>query len=347
MGFQLGMRGRRRLIGLASGAALLAAMGSVAHADLLADVQKAGELKCGVSDQLAGFSFLNDKGAWTGFDIDYCHAFAAAITGKPDAVKIIPLAFNQSFTALQSGEVDVLSRSVTYTISRDTQLKLEFIPPNFYTGQSFMAHAELGAKSVADLNGASICVLAGSVTERYVADYFRARGMKFTPIAVEQESQVPSVYESGRCDAMTHETPSLAIARQGFKNPAAHVILPEVIAKSYEAPLYREGDARWGDVMRWTHFALVTAEELGITKDNVNEKLKSDDPVVRTFLGVDGDIGTKMGLANGWTVNVIKSVGNYGEIYNRHLGDASVLKIPRGMNDLADKGGLLFAPSWR
>jgi general L-amino acid transport system substrate-binding protein len=341
------MGGKHWLASLAAGAAILAMTAQGASADTLEDVQKAGELKCGVSDQLAGFSFLDDKGTWTGFDIDYCHAFAAAISGDAAAVKIVPLAFNQSFTALQSGEVDVLSRSVTYTLSRDTQLKMDFIPPNFYTGQSFMAHAELGAKSVEDLDGASVCVLAGSVTERYVADYFRARNMKFTPIAVEQEAQVPTVYESGRCDVMTHETPSLAIARRGFKDPDAHVILPEVIAKSYEAPLYREGDARWGDVIRWTHFALVTAEELGITRDNVEEKLKSDDPVVRTFLGVDGDLGEQMGLKNDWVVNVIKAVGNYGEIYDRHLGTESVLKIPRGMNDLYERGGLLFAPSWR
>lgn len=337
----------RRFAALAGGVAALVTLAGAASAGVVEDVQKAGELKCGVSDQLAGFSFLDDKGAWTGFDVDYCHAFAAAITGNPDSVKIVPLAFNQSFTALQSGEVDVLSRSVTYTLSRDTQLKVDFIPPNFYTGQSFMVHKELGVNSVKELDGASVCVLAGSVTERYVADYFRANNMKFTPIAVEQESQVPAVYESGRCDVMTHETPSLAIARRGFKDPDAHVILPEVIAKSYEAPLYREGDAHWGDVIRWTHFALVTAEELGVTRDNVEEKLKSDDPVVRTFLGVDGDLGEKMGLANDWVVNVIKAVGNYGEIYDRHLGDGSVLKIPRGMNDLAERGGLLFAPSWR
>ena len=338
---------RSKILALAGGMTLSLTLPLAVHADTLETIKSADAIKCGVSDNLPGFSFLNDKGAWTGFDADYCRAFSAAVFGAGDKVKFTPVAFNQSFTALQSGEVDVLSRSVTYTISRDTQLKVNFTPPNFYTGQSFMAHKELGAKSVKDLDGAAICVLAGSVTERYIADYFRANNMKFTPIAIEQTSQVQSVYESGRCDAMSHETPSLAIARSRFKNPDAHVILPEVIAKSYEAPLVREGDDRWNDIIRWTHFALVTAEELGITQKNVEEKLKSGDPVVRTFLGVDGDIGEKMGLAKDWTVNVIKAVGNYGEIYNKHLGSDSALKIERGMNDLYERGGLLYAPSWR
>ncbi|MGO4741371.1 amino acid ABC transporter substrate-binding protein [Bosea sp. 2KB_26] len=338
---------RNKILALAGGIMLSLALPMAAHADMLETAKGAGAIKCGVSDNLPGFSYLNDKGAWTGFDTDYCRAFSAAMFGNGDKVKFTPVAFNQSFTALQSGEVDVLSRSITYTISRDTQLKVNFTSPNFYTGQSFMAHKQLGAKSVKDLDGAAICVLAGSVSERYIADYFRANKMKFKPIAIEQTAQVQSVYESGRCDAMSHETPALAIARSRFKDPDAHVILPEVIAKSYEAPLVREGDERWNDIIRWTHFALVTAEELGITQKNVEEKLKSDDPAVRTFLGVEGDIGEKMGLAKDWTANVIKAVGNYGEIYDKHLGKGSALKIERGMNDLYERGGLLFAPSWR
>ncbi|WP_340108277.1 amino acid ABC transporter substrate-binding protein [Pikeienuella sp. HZG-20] len=338
---------KTRVLSLAGGAMLSLVLPMAAQADMLETVMDAQTIKCGVSDNLPGFSTLNDEGAWTGFDADYCRAFSAAVFGAGDKVKFTPIAFNQSFTALQSGEVDVLSRSVTYTISRDTQLKVNFIPPTFYTGQSFMAHKKLGVNSVKDLSGAAICVLAGSVTERYIADYFRANDMEFNPIAIEQTSQVQAVYESGRCDAMSHETPSLAIARSRFNDPEAHVILPEVIAKSYEAPLVREGDDRWADIIRWTHFGLVTAEELGITQGNVDEMLKSNDPVVRTFLGVDGDIGEKMGLANDWAANVIRAVGNYGEIYDRHLGEESVLRIARGMNDLYERGGLLYAPSWR
>lgn len=329
-------------------AILTTALYATAHAGTLEDIKATGKVKCGISDNLAGFATLNDQGKWVGFDVDYCRAFSAAVFGSPDHVTFVPVAFNQSFTALQSGEVDVLSRSVTYTISRDTQLGVNFIPPNFYTGQSFMAHKELGVKSVKDLDGAAVCVLAGSVTERYIADYFRANNMTFKSVPIENTTQIRSVYESGRCDVMSHETPSLAIARAHMKDPEAHVILPEVIAKSYQAPLAREGDDRWNDIVRWTHFALVTAEELGITQKNVEAmKNSSDDPVIRTFLGVDGNIGEKMGLDNNWTENVIRTVGNYGEIYGRSLGDGSTLKIERGMNALYANGGLLYAPSWR
>jgi len=322
--------------------------GAAASADTLEDVQEAEELKCGISDNLPGFSALNDKGEWIGFDTDYCRAFSAAVFGDANKVNYKPIAFNQSFTALQSGEVDVLSRSVTYTISRDTQLGMNFIPPTFYTGQGFMAHADLGVESVHDLDGAAICVLAGSVTERYIADYFKAHDMTFDAVPVETSGETREVYESGRCDAMSHELPSLAMARSRMKDPEAHVVLPEVIAKSYEAPAVREGDDRWGDIIRWVHFALVTAEELGITQDNVEEKAEtSTNPVVRTFLGVDGNIGEEMGLSNQWTVDVIKAVGNYGEIYDRSFGKGGILEIERGMNDLYENGGLLYAPSWR
>lgn len=328
----------------------LAAVGfsSAAYASTLENVINSDALKCGISDNLPGFATLDDRGEWQGFDIDYCKAFSAAVLGDPKKIDYKPIAFNQSFTALQSGEVDVLSRSVTYTISRDTQLGLNFTPPTFYTGQGFMVHADLGVESVHDLDGAAICVLAGSVTERYIADYFNAHGMEFTPVPVETSGETREIYGSGRCDAMSHETPSLAMARSRMQDPEAHVILPEIIAKSYEAPVVREGDDHWGDIIRWVHFALVTAEELGISQKNVEEMAeKSTNPIVRTFLGADGNIGEEMGLKNDWTVDVIKSVGNYGEIYNRHFGKGSAIEIPRGMNDLYENGGLLYAPTWR
>lgn len=339
---------RIRVVSVIMAVAALCSMPGFGHAGTLEDVKARGAIKCGISDNLPGFAFLDSNGKWAGFDVDYCKAFSAAIFGTPDKVDYVPLAFNQSFSALQSGEVDVLSRSVTYTISRDTQLGMNFLPPTFYTGQGFMAHKSLGVESVKDLDGAAICVLAGTVTERYIADYFRANGMSYKPVAVETTAQLYPVYESGRCDAMSHETPSLAVARSRFRSPDEHVILPEVIAKSYEAPVVRENDDRWFDIIRWTHFALVTAEELGVTQANVAELAKtSGNPIVRTFLGVEGDIGSKMALANDWTVNVIQAVGNYGEVYDRNIGKNSSLKIERGMNDLRNRGGLLFAPSWR
>ncbi|MDX6748590.1 amino acid ABC transporter substrate-binding protein [Geminicoccaceae bacterium 1502E] len=337
-----------RMLAAALGAVALSGIPGAGQAGTLEDVQERGTIKCGISDNLPGFAFLDSAGAWSGFDVDYCKAFSTAVFGTPDKVDYVPLAFNQSFGALQSGEVDVLSRSVTYTISRDTQLGMNFIPPNFYTGQSFMTHKSLDVGSVNELDGAAVCVLAGSVTERYIADYFRAKGMAYKPVAVETTAQMFPVYESGRCDAISHETPSLAVARSRLKAPEEHVILPEVIAKSYQTPVVRENDDRWFDIMRWTHFALVTAEELGVTSENVATlRDESTDPIIRTFLGVDGEIGSKMGLADDWTVKLVEAVGNYGELYDRNIGADSPLAIPRGMNDIAQRGGLLFAPSWR
>lgn len=337
-----------RFAGLLLAAGLAVGFARPAYADGILDrVKQRGSVRCGVSENLGGFSFLNSRGGWEGFDVDYCRAISAAIFGTADKAEISGVPFNQSFPALQSGEVDILSRSMTYTISRDTQLGVNFITPNFYTGQSFMVRKAMNIDSVKKLDGAAICVLAGSVTERYISDYFRSHKLSYKPVAVESLTQSYAVYESGRCDAVSTETPSLAIARARFKAPDDHVILPETIAKSYEAPLMREGDDRWFDLVRWVHFALVTAEELGLTSANIGSAAASDDPVKRTFVGADGDIGRKMGLTNDWTVNVIKSVGNYGEIYARNLGDGSALKIPRGMNELYERGGLLYAPSWR
>lgn len=337
-----------RLISAISATAALFSIPNLATAGVLEDVKARGAIKCGISDNLPGFAFLDSNGEWKGFDVDYCKAFSAAVFGTPDKVDYVPLAFNQAFGALQSGEVDVLSRSVTYTISRDTQLGMDFLPPTFYTGQGFMVHKSLGVKSVNDLGGAAICVLAGTVTERYIADYFRANDMTYNPIAVETTAQLYPVYESGRCDAMSHEAPSLGVARSRFQSPDEHVILPEIIAKSYMSPVVRENDEQWFAIIRWTHFALVTGEELGVTQATVDELVKSSsDPVIRTFLGVDGDIGSKMGLDNDWTVDVIQAVGNYGELYSRNVGEGSDLKISREMNDLYERGGLLYAPSWR
>lgn len=338
---------RLRLLSIVSVVtACVLAIGS-ANADTLDTVRQHGKVKCGISGDLPAFAYLDSKGNWKGFDVDYCRAYSAAIFGTPDKVDLIPITWNQIFTALKSGTVDILSRSVTYTIQRDTQLGINFAPPNMFTGQGFMVHKDTGVKHLSDLDGAAICVLAGSVTERILSDYFRAHNMDFKPVALESDTGAYAAYQHGRCDAMTHETVTMGIVRAGFKNPEDSIILPEVIAKSYEAPVVREGDDHWFDIIRWTHYALVTAEELGINQQNVDQKLaSSDSPAVLNFLGKTGEIGEKLGLSNEWAANIIRAVGNYGDIYSRNLGEESGLNVPRGMNALYNDGGLLFAPSW-
>ncbi|MCK9505843.1 MAG: amino acid ABC transporter substrate-binding protein [Porticoccaceae bacterium] len=327
-------------------AGLLAAASS-AHAGTLDDVKQRGTLKCGISGDLPAFAYLDSEGNWKGFDVDYCRAYAAAVLGSADKVELVPITWNQIFTALGSGAVDVLSRSVTYTIQRDTQLGINFAPPNMYTGQGFLVRKDSGVEKVADLDGATICVLSGSVTERILADYFKSHGMSFKPVAIESDAGAYAAFQHGRCDAVTQETITMGIVRASFKNPEESFLLPEVIAKSYEAPVVREGDDQWTDIISWVHYALVTAEELGLNQGNIEDQVKnSDDLNVMTFVGKSGDIGSKMGLSNDWTVDVIRDVGNYGDIYSRNLGEKAGLNVPRGMNDLYENGGLLFAPSW-
>ncbi len=319
-----------------------------ARAELLDDIKARGQLVCGTLNYLPGVGFLDDKGEWSGFDVDFCKGAAAAILGDPDKVEFVALTGAQKFPALESGEIDILSRSVTATLSRDSALGFDYIGPNHMTGQGFMVHKALGVSEVGDLDGATICVLAGTVTERYLADYFRARGMSFTPVAAENSDQLYALYFDERCDAITMEPPYLAVRRLRSADPDGHVILEEMVAKSFEAPFIRNGDPKFHEVLQWMHYGLITAEELGVTQANVEElAATSEDPVIRRFLGVDGDLGAELGVANDWMVKVIKAIGNYGEFYDRNIGKDSPLGLPRGMNALWRDGGALVAPGWQ
>ncbi len=333
---------------LAISAAFAVSGAAMAHADLLDDIQERGELSCGSLNYLPGVGFLNDKGEWSGFNVDFCRAAAAAILDDPAKLKMIALTGPQKFPALDSGEIDLLSRSVTQTISRETTLGYDFIGPNHMTGQGFMVPKDTGISSIDDLDGATICVLGGTVTERYMADYFAFKGMTFTPVAAEGSDQMYPMYFDGRCDAVTQEPPYMAIRRLRSGEAEDHVILDDIISKSFEAPVIREGSPKLREVLQWMHYGMITAEELGITMANVDEMAAtSKDPVVRRFLGVDGDIGEGLGVSNDWMVHVTKAVGNYGEFYDRNLGKDSPLGVERGMNALWRDGGALVAPGWQ
>lgn len=328
-----------------AGAAMSA---GAAKADLLDDIKTRGELKCGTLNYLAGVGFLNDQGEWSGFDVDFCKAAAAAILGDPEKVEFVALTGAQKFPALQSGEVDILSRSVTQTIMREATMGFDFIGPNHLTGQGFMVHKDLGVTSAKELDGATICVLAGTVSERYLSDWFRSNGMSFTPVGAENSDQMFANYFDNRCDAVTLEPPYLAIRRARSADPDGSVILPELVAKSFEAPLILEGSPKLREVLQWMHYGMVTAEELGVTSENVEELAEtSEDPTTRRLLGMDETIGESLGVPNDWMVTVIKSVGNYGEMFERNFGATSGLNVPRGLNALQRDGGAMIAPGWQ
>lgn len=331
---------------LAAGAVL--ALGTAAaHADTLEDVKAKGVLACGVSQGLPGFSNPDDQGNWTGLDVDYCRAMAAAIFGDASKVKFVPLSAKVRFTALQSGEVDVLSRNTTWTMSRDVNLGLEFVGVDYYDGQGFMVRKDLGVKSAKELNGAAICTNTGTTTELNASDYFRANGMDYTLVAFEKADEVVAAYDAGRCDVYTTDRSGLAAQRVKLTDPEAHVVLPEIISKEPLGPSVRQGDAKWGDIARWTLNALINAEEAGITSKNVDEMKNSDNPDIRRILGVEGDFGQQLGLSNDWAYNAIKQVGNYGEIYDRNVGPNTPLRLDRGVNALWKDGGILYAPPIR
>jgi general L-amino acid transport system substrate-binding protein len=303
--------------------------------------------RCGVYENVPGLSALDAQGVRVGFDVDYCHAMAAAILGDPSRVEFRTMTLAQGIPALRSGEVDMIALALTYTIQRDTELGLDFMGPTLYSGHAFMVHRRTGATRLADLNGATICVVAGGITDSLIADYFRARNMTFRPLAVENTTQMYTLYEEGRCDVVTSEVPFLGMRRSRLRQPDQHIILNEIFAKSHMGPIVRDDDRRFAHVARWVHFALVNAEEMGITRANLPQMLQSRDPAIRRFLGLEGDIGRNMGLANDFTQAIIRAVGNYGEIFERHYGQASVIKLPRGLNALAQDGGLQWSPTWR
>jgi general L-amino acid transport system substrate-binding protein len=296
---------------------------------------------------LPGFASPDAKGNWTGMDVDFCRAVAAAIFNDPKKVRFTPTSAKVRFTVLQSGEVDLLSRNTTWTMSRDTQLGLEFVGVSYYDGQGFMVPKKLNVTSAKQLNGANVCTNTGTTTELNLADYFRANGLKYKVIAFEKNSEVLAAYDAGRCDAYTTDASGLYAERLKLKNASDHIVLPEIISKEPLGPIVNQGDQQWGDLVRWTLFALINAEELGVTQKNADAMLKSANPEVRRLLGVEGAFGESIGLTKDWVVRIVKSAGNYGEIFERNVGLGSPLKIKRGQNALWTKGGLHYAPPVR
>lgn len=338
---------KKALVTIAFGmAAALAATGASAQATL-ASVKQKGFLTCGSNPGLAGFGVPDAQGNWTGLDVDFCRAIAAAIFDDPTKVRFIPLSSKDRFTALQAGEVDVLVRNSTWTMSRDTSLGLDFPAVNFYDGQGFMVRKKLGVNSAKDLGGASVCTQQGTTTELNVADYFRANNLKYEVVAFASADETFKAYDAGRCDAFTTDASGLYAERLKASNPDDHIVLPEIISKEPLGPVVRHGDSQWHDIVAWTHFAMLNAEEMGVTKANVQEKLKATDPGVRRLLGVEGTFGEAIGLTNDWAVRIIKHVGNYGESFDRNVGEGSRLKIQRGVNALWTKGGIQYAPPIR
>ena len=304
-------------------------------------VKDKGYVQCGVNTALAGFSAATG-GEWEGLDVDVCRAVAAAVFGDASKVRYTPLTAAQRFTALQSGEVDILSRNTTWTTTRDTSLGLNFAGVNYYDGQGFMVRKDLGVTSAKQLDGAAICVEPGTTTELNLADYFRANGMDFEPVVIENTTEVTAAFFSGRCDVYTTDASGLASARNvSAENPADYVILPEIISKEPLGPVVRHGDDEWLDIVKWSHIAMIQAEEFGITSDNVEEKLKSDNPGVKRFLGVTPGMGEALGLDEKWAYNIVKQVGNYGESYQRNVTEK--LGLERGLNALWTDGGLMYA----
>jgi general L-amino acid transport system substrate-binding protein len=329
------------MITLALGAAVSLAAAS-ASAATLDDVKAKGFVQCGVSQGLIGFSQPDDQNRWTGLDVDFCRAVAAAIFNDPEAVRFTPLTAKERFTALQSGEVDVLSRNTTWTMGRDTALGLKFAGVTYYDGQGFMVKKSLGVASAKELDGASVCTQTGTTTELNLADYFRANGMNYEVVAMEQNAEVLAAYEAGRCDVFTTDSSGLYADRLRFANPDEHIILPEIISKEPLGPVVRQGDDQWFNVVKWTYYALLNAEELGITQANVEEQKSSTNPEIMRLVGAEGSFGEAIGLSNDWAVNIVKAVGNYGEIFNRNVGPDTPLKIERGVNNLWTNGGIQY-----
>jgi len=338
-----------KLLAAGMAAATLAGVATAAYAGKELDAIKArGQLICGVSTGVAGFALADSQGKWTGLDVDVCRAVAAAIFGDADKVKFIPTTAQQRFTALQSGEVDLLARTTTYTLTRDTALGFDFTGVNYYDGQGFMVNKKLGVKSAKELNGATVCVQPGTTTELNLADYFRANKMTFKPVVIEKVEEVRAAFFAGRCDVFTTDASGLYATRAAnAPKPEDYIILPEIISKEPLGPVVRHGDNQFADIVRWSLYAMIEAEEYGITSKNVDQMMKSDNPTIKRILGVTPGMGKALGVDEKWVYNIIKQVGNYGESFDRNVGMGSPLKIARGQNELWTKGGLQYAPPIR
>jgi general L-amino acid transport system substrate-binding protein len=318
-----------------------------ASAQTLKAVKDRGILNCGANGTLAGFGLPDAQGKWTGLDVDVCRAIAAAIFNDANKVKFVPLSAKDRFTALQSGEVDVLSRNTTWTSSRDTSLGLNFTGVDYYDGQGFMVRKALKVNSALELNGASVCVQQGTTTELNLADYFQAHKMQLKSVTFATANEAVKAYDAGRCDAYTTDASGLYAERLRLANPDDHIILPEIISKEPLGPAVRHGDDQWFDIVKWVLFAMMDAEELGITQANVDEMTKSSNPEIKRFVGTEGNYGEQLGLTKDWAVRIVKLVGNYGESFERNVGKGSPLKIERGLNRLWNQGGVQYAPPVR
>ena len=338
---------KKTAIALAVIAAALTIGPQVATAGTLDDVKSRGVLRCVVSTGVPGFAYPDASGAWKGFDIDFCRATAAAVLGDASKIKAVTSTGKTRFTKLNAGEGDVLWRNTTITFSRDVGVKLRFHGVNYYDGQGFMVKKALGVKSAKELNGASICIQTGTTTELNLADYFHANGMKYEAVTIETNDEARQNYTSGRCDVYTTDASGLAATRSTFSDPQNHIVLPEIISKEPLGPATRQGDDQWSDIVTWVLNATITAEEKGVTQANVDKMKSSKDPEILRLLGVEGAQGEELGLSKDWAYNIIKQVGNYGEIFERNIGASTPIGLARGLNDLWTRGGLQYSPPFR
>jgi general L-amino acid transport system substrate-binding protein len=337
---------RKALLGALVGATF-AVLAGAAAAQTLDAVKRRGALNCGVNPGLQGFSIADADGAWSGLDVDFCRAVSAAIFGDARKVNFTPLSAEERFDALKSGKVDVLARNSTWTMSRETQYGLVFVGVNYYDGQGFLVRKEPPLASALDLGGAKVCVQTGTTTIDNFEDYFRSNNLKYEAVGESSAADALKDYESGRCSVYTTDVSGLYAQRLLLKKPADHVILPDVISKEPLGPAVRQGDAQWAELVKWTLFAMIDAEELGVSSKTLEEALKSTKPAVRRLVGAEGDFGRELGLSNDWVVHIVRAVGNYGESYERNVGSHSSLGIPRGLNELWSMGGILYAPPIR
>ena len=327
-------------------AALVAGVASAATLD---DVKARGSLNCGVTTGLVGFAAPDANGVWEGFDVGICRAVAAAIFGDPTAVEFVPTTGQTRFTALASGEIDLLARNTTWTFSRDTDLKFEFVGVNYYDGQGFMVPEDLGVSSAKDLDGATVCIQTGTTTELNLADFFRTNNISYEPVPIETNAEAQQQYLSGACDVYTTDASGLAATRATFEAPNDHTLLPEIISKEPLGPLVRHGDSEWGDIARWTLNALVSAEELGVTSSNIAElaAAPTNNPEVNRLLGTEGQLGSMIGLDANWAANAIAAGGNYGELFEKNIGESTPIGLARGLNAMWTEGGLIYSPPFR
>ena len=332
---------------IASAAVIAMGVVSGAQAGTLEDVQSRGTLRCVVSTGIAGFAQPDANGVWGGFDIDFCRATAAAVLGDASKIEAVTSTGKTRFTKLNAGEGDVLWRNTTITFSRDVGVKLRFHGVNYYDGQGFMVNKSLGISSAKELDGASVCIQTGTTTELNLADYFSSNVMKYEPVTIETNDEARQNYEANRCDVYTTDASGLASTRSALPNPDAHMVLPEIISKEPLGPATRHGDDQWSDIITWVLNATITAEELGVTSANVDQQKSSNNPEVRRLLGVDGSQGSELGLSNDWAYQIIKQIGNYGEIFERNIGVNTPLGIARGLNALWTDGGLIYSPPFR